>query len=139
MVILTAKRRTVAVAISSLFIGIAVTRYRYRGWGVDDGFWTLLAQTILQLFSLYVLLLPFVRDQEPRIRGFWFGLSIGASVVLSVVSLIVYVFSWQASAIVSFFATLSSSMAALLLVDGIDKASEKGSTTGDHGGAQGEV
>lgn len=45
--------------------------------------------------------------------------------VLNIVVLIVYAFSWQMSAILSFFATLASKTAALLLVDGIDKGSEK--------------
>lgn len=67
-------------------------------------------------------------------RGLWFSLSIGLSVVLSVISCIVYVFSWHASAILEFGGTLASMIATLLLVQGIDKgatAKESEPVSGD--------
>lgn len=126
------------IAISSVLIGVAVASHNHfscnYGRSVDDGFFTLLSSTITQLFSLYILLLPLLRGQEPHMRSLWFCLSIGLSVVLSVISCIVYVFSWHASTILEFGGTLASMIAALLLVQGIDKgatAKESEPVSGD--------
>ena len=110
----------IVTSISSVLIGVAITMHSSFDYShIDEDFFTLLSDTILQLFSLYILLLPFLRGQEPHIRGIWFCLSIGVSVVFSVVSCIVYAFSWHATAILRFGGTLASMIAALLLVQGL--------------------
>ena len=112
----------ISTSISSVFVGIALVKHRQ--WPrprIDDGFFALLANTLIQLFSLYVLLLPFLRGQQPHLRGLWFCLSIGTSIVFSIIACIVYIFSWHASTILNFGSSLASMITALLLVQSIDK------------------
>lgn len=112
---------------SSVLVGVALAthnRFKWSSARIDDGFFTLLSETIIQLFSLYVLLLPFLRGQEPHLRGVWFCLSIGLSIIFSVVSCIVYAFSWHASAVLSFGGTLASMITSLLVVQSIDKGNK---------------
>ncbi len=61
--------------------------------------------------------------------------------ILNSGEMIVYAFPWPASALLRDLATLTSTVVALrvLLVDGIDKKSKKGSMTGNHEGTNGEV
>ena len=97
-------------SISSVLIGFALAKH--SSWDeprFDDGFFTLLSDTVIQLFSLYVLLLPFLRGQEPHLRGVWFCLSIMLSVVFSIVAC-VYGFSWRASAVLKFAGILSTGL-----------------------------
>ncbi|MDI1489099.1 MAG: hypothetical protein OHK93_008377 [Ramalina farinacea] len=127
-------------SISSVLIGVALAVH--DGWDrprIDDGFFTLLSDTIIQLFSLYVLLLPFLRGQEPHLRGVWFCLSIGASIIFSIISCSVYAFSWHASAILRFGGTLATMIASLLLVQSIDKGNAAKESEGAKGETNGEV
>lgn len=112
----------VFTSMSSVLVGVAFVEYRRTGGpSTNEGFFTLLSDTLLQLFSLYLLLLPFLRGQEPHIRSVWFRLSIGSCAISSVLSCIVYPFSWLAAAILKFGGTLASTISAFLLVQGIDK------------------
>ncbi|KAG8525568.1 uncharacterized protein KY384_009212 [Bacidia gigantensis] len=88
---------------SSILLGVAFSKhYRDSHPGLDSDFYILLSDTILQLFSLYILMIPFLRGYEPAIRGTWFGLSIALSVALSVACCIVHPYQWHASEVIRF-------------------------------------
>ena len=112
-------------SMSSILIGIAFATHKgHVGSGstrIDDGFYTLLSDTLIQLCSIYILLLPILRGQEPRIKRVWFCFSVLCSIFCSIASCIVYAFSWHASALLRFAGSLASMNAALLLVQSIDK------------------
>lgn len=124
-------------SVSSVLVGVApITQHpsSYSSPRIDSGMITNLAQALVHLFSLYLLLLPFLRDQEVHSRGFWICLSIGTSVGIQIVLCIVLAFSWHASASLVFRGTSASMIVALLVVQGLaegNTAKDSITTNGD--------
>lgn len=110
----------VVLALSASLIGISITRTRTSTWLLDDGFFTCSSAACLQLFSLYLLILPVLRRRALDIPKGWFVLSILLSFLCSVISVTVYPYSWQASGVLSFFANVAAAIATVQLVEGTD-------------------
>lgn len=90
---------------------------------IDDNFFSSLSQTILSIFSAYLILLPPLRARHLRIRyPFWFRVSLTVSVLLSITSSSIYPFYWQPSVLFGYVASLSQVIATLQLIEGVDGA-----------------
>jgi hypothetical protein len=108
------------LALSAGLIAVSTTRSRSLNWDLDDGFFTCSSAACLQLFSLYLLILPILRKRALEIPKHWFVLSISLSTLSAIVSVIVYPFSWQASGILGFFANVAATIATVQLIEGTD-------------------
>ncbi|OCK77182.1 hypothetical protein K432DRAFT_428190 [Lepidopterella palustris CBS 459.81] len=108
------------LALSAGLIAVSTTRSRSLNWHLDDGFFTCSSAACLQLFSLYLLILPILRKRALEIPKDWFVLSIGLSTLSAIVSVIVYPYSWEASGILGFFANVAATIATVQLIEGTD-------------------
>ncbi|KAF1998523.1 hypothetical protein P154DRAFT_603037 [Amniculicola lignicola CBS 123094] len=108
------------LALSAGLTAVATTRSRSSSWSLDDGFFTCSSAACLQLFSLYLLILPILRKRALEIPKDWFVLSIGLSTLSAIVSVIVYPYSWEAGGILGFFANVAATIATVQLIEGTD-------------------
>jgi len=108
------------LVISACLIGVSFTRTRTTTWLLDDGFFSCSSAACLQLFSLYLLLLPILRRRVLEISKVWFVLSILLSTFSAIISVIVYPYSWQASSILGFFSNVAAAIATVQLIEGTD-------------------
>ncbi|KAF1963430.1 hypothetical protein CC80DRAFT_486822 [Byssothecium circinans] len=108
------------LALSAGLIAVSTTRSRSLNWHLDDGFFTCSSAACLQLFSLYLLILPILRKRALEVPKVWFVLSIGLSTLSAIVSVIVYPYSWEASGILGFFANVAATIATVQLIEGTD-------------------
>lgn len=111
-------------AVSGIMIGLSITQSRPAqsqpspsDW--DDGFWALLSQMFLQTLSLYILIVPLLRDKNFPVRRFWFCLSVVTSACMSILSPALYGMSWKVSALTTYVAGVSSLITSTQLTGGI--------------------
>ena len=121
-----------AAAGSAICIGIAITTTRppiCAITGIDDGFYTALSQAFLQIFSLYCILVPFIRSQViPAYRSwFWFCLILGT--LAGVLAVVVYPFTWKASTALGFVAGVTQTIVTIQLVEGLHQAAQRDNLT----------
>jgi hypothetical protein len=111
-------------ALSGVMMGFALVQTRPpacipRASDYDDGFWVLLSQLCLQLLSLYVTVVPLLRNYNFPVRRFWFGIAVGTSLIMEVLSLALYGVSWKVSAISTYVAAVASLITDALLTGAI--------------------
>ena len=109
-------------AASALCIGFAVANTRPDGCAqtvLDDGFYTALSQVLLQLFSLYCIVVPLVRSQAVPAYRSWFWFSLALSAVSGVGSVISYPYSWKVSTTLGFASGMTQTIATIQLVEGL--------------------
>jgi hypothetical protein len=108
------------LTLSAGLIAVSTTRSRSSNWRLDDGFFTCSSAACLQLFSLYLLILPILRKRALEIPKGWFVLSVGLSTLSAIASVIVYPYSWEASGILGFLANVAATIATVQLIEGTD-------------------
>ena len=111
-------------AISGILIGLSITQSRPAQCesspsNRDDGFWALLSQMFSQMLTLYMLIVPLLRDKNFPVRRFWFCLFVATSACMSILSPAVYGMSWKVSALTTYLAGVSTLITSTQLTGGI--------------------
>ncbi|KAM5370579.1 hypothetical protein ACJZ2D_008405 [Fusarium nematophilum] len=115
-----------SAAVSGIIIGMAVSKSRPavcrptpNTMLSDDGFWALLSQLVLNFLAVYCSVIPLLRHGDLSVRKSYFFGTAGISVSMCGLAPVLYGFSWEASALCSYVASVAALITGVQLAGGI--------------------
>jgi hypothetical protein len=98
---------------------------------LDSNFYSIFSQTMLSLLTIYLTILPPLRNRSLNLRyRSWFWLRLLFSAVASIVSLAVYVSQPSVSLVFAYGAGFAQVVSTLLLVECVEKVVNAGVISG---------
>ena len=91
----------------------------------DDGFWGYMSQMMIQLCSLYFVIIPALRDHHFQRYRAWFYVCVFFSTSTTIAATFVYVFHTGVAGVLTLLSEFFGVLATLELTLGADKEAEK--------------